>query len=83
MRILFSFDGSLSALGYGGGHQVLRGFARALTRMGHEVCVVVAGADEIRAGESDEGVVYRELHLPATRLRFVRTALATIRFASS
>ncbi len=44
---------------------------------------MVAGADELRAGESDEGVVYRELHLPATRWRFVRTALATIRFARS
>jgi glycosyltransferase involved in cell wall biosynthesis len=81
MKIVFVFDGGLPAQGYGGGHQVLRGFACALTRLGHYVSVVLSGDDEIGAASQDAGVDYRPQRLPWTKWVFARTAAATLRVA--
>lgn len=79
MKILISYSGDLPITGYGGGHQVLRGFSRSLVRLGQQVRVIVGGRDEVGASSFDRGVFYRFNQFTASPFRFARTAHATIR----
>ncbi len=56
MRILFTFEFPFVPEHYGGGHQIARGFARALARAGHDVHVLANGADEMGLAAHDAGV---------------------------
>lgn len=58
MRLLLTFEYPFHALGYGGGHQITRGLARALARQGHEVHVACTGVDELGVAAADSGVQY-------------------------
>jgi len=56
MRILFTFEYPFTPAFYGGGHQIARGLARALSRRGHDVHVVVNGTDAAGAETEDQPV---------------------------
>ena len=58
MRLLLTFEYPFHAMGYGGGHQITRGLARALARQGHEVHVACTGVDELGVAAADSGVQY-------------------------
>lgn len=80
LKLLFSFAGGLPRTGYGGGHQIVRGFARACVAMGHEVRVVLGGSDEVGAAAEDAGVAYRTVG-SSSDWRFAPTGVETIRIA--
>ena len=49
MNVLITFEYAFARQGYGGGHQIARGLARALARQGHDVHVVCSSPDELVA----------------------------------
>jgi len=65
-------------MGYGGGHQILRGLARSLSRLGHDVRVVCGGSDEVEAAKEDPGVDYRFQDSSVVRFRGLATGIATL-----
>lgn len=58
MKIVIGFEYPFSARGYGGGNQIVRGLARAFTRLGHDVHVACGGTDELGVTQEDVGVTY-------------------------
>lgn len=58
MKFLISHEYPFHRLGYGGGHSIVRGLARELTRLGHEVHVCSTGRDELGVAAADAPVRY-------------------------
>ena len=58
MKFLFSHLYPFHQAWYGGGNQIVRGFARELTRYGHEVHISSSGHDEMGIVDIDCPVVY-------------------------
>lgn len=82
LKLLFSLADGLPTVGYGGGHQIVRGFARSLTRLGHEVQVVLGGPDAVGAAAEDLGVTYHSVG-SESRWRFIPTGVTTVRLMAS
>ncbi len=81
LKILFSYSGGLPVRAYGGGHQIVRGFARTLAQLGHEVHVVLGEVDEIGAGREDGTVTYHAMKSTGSKSLFAsaRGTIALLR----
>lgn len=58
MKILFCYEFPFHREWYGGGHQIIRGLARALARLGHEVHISCNGHDKMGVVSADAPVRY-------------------------
>jgi glycosyltransferase involved in cell wall biosynthesis len=58
MKILFTYQFPFHIKGYGGGQQIIRGFAISLTKLGHDVYVICPGLDELGINKQDYPVKY-------------------------
>lgn len=58
MKILFTYQFPFHMKGYGGGQQIIRGFAISLAKLGHDVYVVCPGFDELDLNTNDYPVKY-------------------------
>ena len=58
MKILFTYQFPFHLKGYGGGQQIIRGFASSLSKLGHDVYVICPGSDELNLNINDYPVKY-------------------------
>lgn len=81
MKILLSHEHPFHKMGYGGGHQIVRGLAKRLSELGHCAHIISSGVDEIGVAVDDAPVIF---HLTGSYNKYLMgfaTAWLTMKLA--
>ena len=71
MKILLTYEFPFHSHGYGGGQQIARGIATALSNLNHDVTIACQGNDELNLNEIDKPVKFIYFNKFSYRFSFI------------